>query len=186
MNNSNKILKRDEISIEYRWKLKDIFPSRSEWEKTLVKVMSLIPKIDEYKGKLGQSANTLYNCLSLHDEIFTNVYDIFAYARMKRDEDTNLTQSQDLTEKAISLITYASTAFSFIVPELTRLPKDTILEFIKKSSNLKNYTHFINNILRQKKHVLSKEEENLLSMANEVFDTSAEIFSMFNNADLKF
>ena len=48
------------------------------------------------------------------------------------------------------------------------------------------YRHFFHDILRQKKHVLSDREEELLALADEVMDSPSEIFSMFNDADIRF
>ncbi|PNB76741.1 oligoendopeptidase F, partial [Pseudomonas sp. FW305-BF6] len=51
---------------------------------------------------------------------------------------------------------------------------------------LKLYKHSLEEILKQKPHVLSAEEEDIMAQASEVLSASSNTFGMLNNADLKF
>lgn len=48
------------------------------------------------------------------------------------------------------------------------------------------YRHFIENILSERPHILSADQEALLAGAGEIFEASSNTFSILNNADLKF
>jgi len=48
------------------------------------------------------------------------------------------------------------------------------------------YKHYMEEILRQKEHILSPEEERLLAMSGDLAMASNNIFTMLNNADIKF
>ncbi|MXS27963.1 M3 family metallopeptidase, partial [Enterococcus gallinarum] len=48
------------------------------------------------------------------------------------------------------------------------------------------YRHYIQNILDERPHVLSMEQEALLAGASEIFGASSNTFSILNNADLEF
>src|SRR5699024_7259524 len=61
--------KRSEIPEERTWKLEDIFETDDLWEEELEQLKKDIPEITEYKGKLHESSETLYNVLKLQDGI---------------------------------------------------------------------------------------------------------------------
>jgi oligoendopeptidase F len=62
-----------------------------------------------------------------------------------------------------------------------------LLENLMKSDNrLSDYEQFLKNISRQRKHVLSNEEEKILALSGEMAASSQLIFGMIDNADIKF
>ncbi len=75
---------------------------------------------------------------------------------------------------------------SFFTPELLEIPEERLLGFIKEEPELKIYEYLILDILREKEHVLSKAEENILAQMSEVTSSTNDIFTMLNNADIKF
>ena len=79
-----------------------------------------------------------------------------------------------------------SAAVSFIEPEIISIDEELLKSFLEENAELKIYSHYINDILREKKHILSQREEELLAFVSEIAEASSEIFSMLNNADIKF
>lgn len=61
-----KLPSRSEIKVEDTWKLEDIFASDDAWEKEFEEVKALIPQMEKFKGKLGESAQTLYEIGRAH------------------------------------------------------------------------------------------------------------------------
>jgi len=183
---SNSLPKRDEIDEKYKWKLEDIYKNTDEWEEDVKKVKSLIQEISKFKGKLASGSDTLLKCLTLNDELLSTNDKIFVYARMKRDEDNGNSTYQALANKAMALMTEVSAAISFIAPEISSIPEDVINNFMATNKGLDDYTHFIRELLRQKKHTLSEKEEEILAMTAEVAQAPKDIFTMLNNADIKF
>jgi oligoendopeptidase F len=55
-----------------------------------------------------------------------------------------------------------------------------------ENEQLKIYEHYFDELMRQKPHILSEKEERLLAMAADLSMASGNIFSMLNNADIKF
>ena len=56
----------------------------------------------------------------------------------------------------------------------------------RQSSELALYRHHLHELTRLKDHVLSGQEEELLSLAGEVLQGPANFFNMLSNADLTF
>lgn len=183
---SKKLPKRDEIDEKYKWNLGDIFKNLEAWEIDFKKVKGLIAEMEKFKGSLQTSASTLLDCLKLQDTLLSTNDKLFVYARMKRDENNANSTYQSLTDRAMGLSTEVFASISFIVPELISFPEEKLNEFLASENGLKLYSFFIEEIMRQKKHILSEKEEELLALGGEVAHASADIFTMFNNADIKF
>ena len=183
---TKKLPARDEIDPKYKWRLEDIYSSEDDWEADFKKVQQLSGKISSYKGRLAGSMEALLECLELRDELSALTEKVFAYARMRRDENNAEPKYQALTDRAVMLMTEVNASTSFIVPEIISIDEELLRKSIDEMEGLSLYRHFFDDILRQKKHVLSDKEEELLALADEVMDSPSEIFSMFNDEDIKF
>lgn len=177
---------RSEISIEETWQLEDIFATDQEWEKEFQAVNSLIPGIKEFQGKLGESAETLYQALQLEDKLLERIGRLFTYAHMRYDQDTTNSFYQGLNDRINNLYSQAGSQLAFIVPEILTIEQSKLDGFLKDKTELKLYEHAIEEINLQRPHVLSAEQEALLAGAAEVMNASSNTFGMLNNADLKF
>lgn len=178
--------KRSDIPKEETWNLEAIFANEQEWETEFQNVKNLLPKITEFQGKLGESSETLYEALELQNEISMKLSKVYTYASMRNDEDTTNSHNQGLKDRAFNLATGVSSELAFIVPELLSIPESTLHNFLEENDKLKLYTHALEEINRQRPHVLSQKEEALLAQASEVTSSPSNTFGMLNNADLKF
>jgi oligoendopeptidase F len=175
---------REEIPQEDKWNLEDIFSSDQAWEDRLKETEKLIGSAEKYRGKMAESAALFVECLEWADHLSLNIEDLFTYARMRRDEDNRISRYQSMTDRATMLSVQAGSALSFMVPEILAIPEDQF-ENIRKNPKTDVYDHYLENILRQKAHVLSLTEEKLLAEAGELAAAPSTIFSMANDADLK-
>ena len=180
------LLERKAIPEEYKWKLEDIYSSAKEWEEDLKKVEALAKEFASYQNRIGESAETLYRVLGLRDNIGRLVEKIFVFARMKRDEDNTNPQNQAMADRAQALAVRVGTMTSFFLPELIALPQAKLGEYIREESGLKIYQHFLADLARKKRHILSPEEERILALSGEIANSGEHIFTMLNNADLRF
>lgn len=177
---------RSDIPEELTWNLEDIFATDELWEEELNELINDIPKIEKYKGTLGSSAQHLYDLFQLQDQLSERIGKLYTYARMRYDEDTTNSFYQSINSRAENALTLASSAMSYIVPEILDIEEETIGQFLKDKDELKLYEHTLNEIIRQRAHALSQKEEALLAQASEPLQSASQTFSMLNNADLKF
>ncbi|MFZ5969159.1 MAG: oligoendopeptidase F [Bacillota bacterium] len=182
----NIIKKRKDIPDQYKWDLGKLYATEELWERDVQKVKEMVKGIEQYKGNLSKSAQTLFHALNLQDEISRIIENIFVYAKMRKDEDNTVTKYQGMTDRAHSLSVEIQSKLSFLVPEILSISEDTIRSFLKDDQQLKKYEFYLEEILRQKAHVLSKEEEQLLAQVGEISTAPKNIFGMINNADIKF
>ncbi|MCT4595473.1 MAG: oligoendopeptidase F [Anaeromicrobium sp.] len=185
-NNGGTIPKRSEIEDIYKWNLENMYSSKDEWEKDIDIIRKKAQEITKYMGRLGESSDILYEVLHLDDEISKKLENVFVYARMKKDEDNRVTQYQAMSDKAQSVVVEVQSKLSFITPELTQISEETVKKYMKEDKRLSVYNFFFEELFRQKEHILSEKEENLLAQMGEVASAPKSIFSMINNADIKF
>ncbi|WP_307340708.1 oligoendopeptidase F [Metabacillus malikii] len=181
-----KLPARSEIKKEDTWRLEDIFATDQEWEKEFEEIKAQLPKLSAFKGKLGNSAADLYQALSFQDQVMERLGKLYTYAHMRYDQDTTNSTYQALNDRARNLYTQASSLSSYIVPELLTIDEEKIKQFLNEKEELKLYEHALDEINRQRPHVLSAEQEELLAQASEVLGSSSNTFGMLNNADLTF
>ncbi|HHU70828.1 MAG TPA: oligoendopeptidase F [Clostridiales bacterium] len=186
MSNKKKLIKRSEQEKKNTWAIEDLYASDDMWQKEYNQINQMLPKALEYQGRLGKSAELLYGFLQLSDEISKLLERVYVYANQKYHEDTNNPIYQDLSNKANALAVQVNSALSFATPEILSIPEETISQFRIDKADLKLYNFYINDILRQKPHILSGEMEELLADAGEMADGPSNIYSMFNNADIRF
>lgn len=182
----NKLPLRSEIEQQYKWKLEDLYATTEAWKADYQKLKDSIHKITEFKGNIGKSAEHLLKCLQFSDEISKLSENVYVYANMKLHEDTSNNLYQGFADQAQSLMVSLSSASSFIIPEILSIDNKTLTQFLDSNQDLKVYSQYLSNITRQKSHILSPEIEQLLAQASELADAPDNIFSMFNNADIKF
>lgn len=175
---------REEIAEQDKWKLEDIFVSNEKWEQLLAETQDMLPLAEKYRGKLAESADVFLGCLEWAEKLGLNIEDLYTYARMRRDEDNRISLYQGMADRAGMLSVQAGSALSFIVPEILAISAEK-LDKIRQDPRLALYDHYLDNIIRQKEHVLSQAEEKILAEAGELAAAPGTIFSMANDADLK-
>lgn len=182
----NKVLKkRDEIEEKYKWKIDKIFSSDEEWEKSFEELKKEAPNLKSFEGKLDNIEN-LIKYLEIYEKISRKAEKIYIYAHLRCDEDTKNSKYQGMMNKVDSYMAEFSTYTAYFVPEILDMPENFIKEAIEKTPELKMYEFLFNDILKEKPHVLSKVEEELLAGVSDCLDAPSSIHNIFTNADMKF
>lgn len=185
--NSKELKTREQIDKKYKWNIEAMISDESTIDRDLERIKERAEKYaKDYAGKLTESAATLFKAFKDRDSIWRDLEKIFVYARMRRDENNAESSYQAMTNKCGAVIASVSACMSFFTPELLAVSDDVILGYINEEEGLKEYEFAIRDTLRQKAHILSEAEENILAQMSEVTGATNEIFTMLNNADIKF
>lgn len=177
---------RADVEERYKWDLKDIFDSEEEWEKFYQEVKSLIEKAKDYSGNLNSSPDTLFECLETRSRIQMLCHSLFQYAKLNQELDNRVSKFQALTERAAALASQADAAYSFIEPELLQLEDKRLNELASQFPQKDVYDFFIKELIRSRKHIRSKEVEELLAQLSVVSRGSFNSFTMLDDADIKY
>lgn len=183
---SGKLKTRAEVPKELTWDLEAIFETDELWEDEYNQLAEELPKISKYQGKVTESAETLLSVFKLQDHLIERLSKLYAYSHMRNDEDTTNSKYQAMNQRADSLLTIASSEMSFITPEILAAKEETIKKYREENEELANYGKTLDEINRQRPHILSEKEEVLLAEMSEATQNASQTFSMLNNADLKF
>ena len=181
-----KLPTRSEIPLEDTWKLEDIFLTDQQWESEFQEVKQLIPSMSSYQGKLGESADSLFQALKAQDQLLERIGKLYTYAHMRYDQDTTNSFYQGLDDRIKNLYTQAASTLAYIVPEILSIDEEKVKKFLNEKEELKLYEHSLDELNLQRPHVLSAEQEALLAEASEVMSASSNTFGMLNNADIQF
>lgn len=183
---SGKAKQRSEIDPLCKWRLEDIYRNEDEWEQDFSSIGAMLQKVEQYRGQLGLSADTMLNAFKDIEELERRSEKLYVYARMRRDENNGDSRYQALADRIETLSIHIGSTTAFLVPELNSLEKQKVLDFMNENPALKVYEHYFDELWRQKEHILSFEEEKLLAMSADLAAASKNIFTMLNNADIKF
>ncbi len=186
MPKKSRIPTREQIESKYKWDLTAMYGDERDWEADYERAEGMAESFAGFSGRLGESAEVLLFAFETRDALWQKVEKVYVYARMKRDEDTRAAKYQAMTDRAQSLIAKAGASASFFTPELLEIDEGLLWSYVTQSCGLQVYTHSIRQILREKRHILSKSEENLLAQFSELTSATNDIFSMINNADIRF
>lgn len=186
MSETRQLPERSSLPIEKTWDLTKIFKDDQAFDDAFKDLSDKVKKVEQYKGTLQNGSEAFLNGIELLLDIYRKIEVIYVYAHLKNDQDTTNTTYQALYARASSLLAQASEAVAWFEPEVLSLDDDTIWNYFKENENLEIYRHFIENILSERPHILSADQEALLAGAGEIFEASSNTFSILNNADLKF
>lgn len=181
---------RKEVSPKDCWNLEPMYPKFQDWEKDFTAAAKhdskpRWPQLAAFKGKLGESPETLKKALECSLSIERNLSKIYTYAHLRHDEDITFDQNKVANQKSGILFHDYAEECSWFEPELLALPEKTIQEFLA-SPILKDYKFYIEKIIRVKKHMLPPEGEQLLALTGKALETPHKAFSAMSDADFKF
>lgn len=186
MEKNKKIKSRNEMDKNFKWDIEKMYPDESKWDDDYSKSEKEAEDFTSFSGKITESSSTLYEAFAKRDEIWLDVERVYVYARMRKDEDNGNSKYQSMADKSQSLIAKVSAYMSFFTPEFLAEDDKLIKKYLEENDDLKKYKHVIEVMLRNKAHVLSKSEENIMAQMGEVTSATNDIFTMLNNADIKF
>ena len=171
---------------KYNWDLTDLFKSKEEFQKAIENMKQDLKEIQKYKGILCDNSNNLYECYNLYEKILMDFDKIYSYGMFSYHLDMANQEGIKLFKEVENLSSEFSTATSFITPEITFTDEKIIHTYLSEDKRLQPYARDIKDILEEKKHILSKEEENLLANYSEVFSGPENIYDILTNAEFKF
>ncbi len=167
-----------------RWNLEAIYANEAAWKKAFDEVEKNLASIEQCKGKLGKSATKLRECLDVIYETQKRFQRVASYASMKYDENTKVSATLELEQKANLLGTKFSQATSFVDPEILAIGEKRIEDLIKKDKGLEVYAHILDDTLRRAAHTRSAGEEEIIATAGLMPDAPYSVYGILANADV--
>ena len=176
---------RAKVKTADTWDLSSLFASDAAWEKSLKRFESQIDGYQAFRGKLGDSATSLANCLKFDSKLDRAGEKLGIYAFLKTTEDQANGTYQGMIGRFSSIATRASEAGSYIRPEIMAISAKTMKAFLV-ARPLRPYRLLLERLLRQKPHTLSTKEERLLAMQGDMAQAASKAFRQLLDTDMKF
>ena len=181
-----KAKKRAEIAAQDTWRLEDIFASDAVWEEAFTGLGAMADKLVSMRGSVTASADRLADSLDLDDSLSRSLMECYAYARMRKDQDNAQTVYQAMFERISAAYYRIGAETAFLVPEITQASEETLRTWMGSEPRLLVYRHLLDNLLRQKPHILPEREEQLLAQVGPLSEGISDAFTMLDNVDLKY
>jgi oligoendopeptidase F len=176
---------RNEVPTHEKWNLTDLYTDQAKWEEDYQLIEKMSEKLMRFDGEI-QDGSSLYQYLKQKEELSFLFNKLYAYAMLKVDEDTRETNAQALIDRAKQLSVKVSSSTSFFMPFLLGLDEDTLKGYILAEERLTYFEEDLFESFRYKAHVLSKEQEEVISQLGEAISSPSHTFGMINNADIRF
>ncbi|MDY3730963.1 MAG: oligoendopeptidase F, partial [Candidatus Choladocola sp.] len=177
----NSVINREQQKTEDTWNMQDLYATEELFQEDAEKLSCMMEEFSSMKGSLGKGEPELLKTLQLYEQMNEVFESLYVYAFQKYHEDTTNPKYQQMSGEMQIIASNLSQAVSWMEPELLSLPENAF-----EREKLAKYKRFILQIVRQKAHVLDDEKEALLARAGELGQSPSNIFSMFNNADIRF
>lgn len=182
----NAVITREQQKTEDTWAMEDLYKTDEAWGEDSRQLEKMIEEFAAFRGHLKDSGNRLLEMLDAYSDMNRLGEKIYVYANQKLHENTGNGKYQQMAGESQVIMTMLNSATAFVVPEILDISEDLLEKFKKETMGLDKYQKFLADIIRQKDHVLSEKEEEMLAGVSEVAQGPGNIFSMFNNADIKF
>ena len=176
---------RAEIPESDKWDLTHLFADVDKWQEDFAWIQQSYPKLREWKGRMGESPETLADCLEFEKQLDLKIERVAHFASLQLAEDSANAEYLARMAQLQNLLTKISEAASFISPEIQVIPDETFTRFLE-SPALAEWKTRLRKLRRYKPHVLSEAEERLLALGSTALDGYDDTFSQLTNVDMKF
>lgn len=178
-------MKRQEQKTENTWNMQDLYANEELFDGDVKKLEAMMEEFSKFEGTLGLGVQQIEEAMKQYEELNFIYEKLHVYANQKYHEDTANAKYQKMSGEMQILETKLGQKLSWMEPELLALPKETLDSYIE-APQLVKYRRFLSQIARRRAHVLDAQAEALMSRIGELGGAPANIYSMFNNADIRF
>jgi oligoendopeptidase F len=169
---------------EYNWNLKDIFSNLEEFANAKNQLNDYIEKLKNFQGKLNNLSD-----VKAYYEIKENAYKIeekiACFVALNYHQDMGNKERAKLYKDVQTILANFTASLSFAVPELIQNSDEKLEEFAS-SKDMQKYERSIRKIIREKKHILSKDVENAIASYSEVFSAFENAYDIFTTTEFNF
>lgn len=174
---------RKDVPAKDKWDLSSIYKSDDEWEAALESLPELTKKASAFKGRLGESAETLLAALKELEKVNLTMETVYHYASLQHEADEDDTSATDRDGRAMMAYTQMQAELSFVDPEIQEIDETRLRSWIKQP-DYADYRIYIEKLLHFKQYILSEKEERILSLAMQPGQTAETAFSVLTNVDM--
>ncbi|MGI8482330.1 MAG: oligoendopeptidase F [Chthoniobacterales bacterium] len=168
-----------------KWDLSLLFRDVEQWREDFAWIRRTYPKLAEWKGRVGKSAQTLADCLEFQKALDQKIERVYHFASLQLAEDSAHPDYLTRIGQLQNLLTIINETSAFLAPEIQAIDDKIFSKFLADPL-LEPWRTQLRKIRRLKPHVLSEPEERLLALGSSALDGYDETFSQLTDVDMKF
>lgn len=176
---------RDQIPAADTWDLSVLYATPERWSETFAELQRSYVGIAKFKGRVGESAQTLAEVLEFEKELSITIERLGHYASLKSSEDSSDAANLSREAQFDNLMTRIGEATAFLSPEIMAIDDATFEQFLAEPA-LAPWRVSLTKLRRLKPHTLSANEERLLALGSSALRGHSETFSQLTNVDMNF
>ena len=180
------IPKRTEVPEELKWDLTRVFSSDNDWEQEYTLIKKEVQDLSKLKKDFTKDGHYLYDGLTKILEVGRRLEKVYVYATMSSDVDSSDSHYLGYVAQAQTLASQFEAATSFMNPSILELSQAELKQFMEDEPKLNNYAHMLEQIMQQKPHTLSAQEEKIIADAGDALGTSENTFNVLTNSDMEY
>ncbi len=173
---------RNDVPEKYKWDLTDLFKDEKEFIKKYNEAKNQVKDLKKYVG-CTKNANLLYEYLKNSMNIVALVERLYIYAYLINDIELGISKHLDWKNKTSDLFALYSVNTSFFEPELLKLKKQDYEILFKSTPLLDEYRCSLDNIYRNKDHILKEREENIITELDNAMNNFSDMSSTMINSE---
>lgn len=155
---------RESVPSKYKWDLTSFFKDEEEFNQVFNNIKSKIKDLGTYVGCTSSDIKTK-EFLDLYIEVLADWEDLFVYSSLINDEVVGISKNIERKSSCELLLDEFNHNVNFFDPELLKLSEEEANKLIN-SEVLSDYKFYLENLYRNKDHVLSEKEERILNEFN--------------------
>ena len=167
------------------WDLTPLYADPEAWQQDFDKIRGRTAEFAAFRGTLAKSPAQLRKAIETSLELDRLTEKVYTYSNLMLDRDTTVDASRARHGKLQALLAELAPQEAFFVPELLKIPEAEMQKFLK-SKLLAPYRRYLEEILKEKPHVLSEPEEKILGAFSNLLHLPGEFFEALNDTDLDF
>jgi oligoendopeptidase F len=179
-------LKRNEVAVNETWNLEDLFKTEADYEAALGSLEAEVNKITNFRGKISESADTLYECIHTLETFIVKIYSVGTYASLNTSVDGTDNKNQERSMIFGSNATKLQAQLAFIENEIMSIDEDKFSQMFIDQPKLEEYRGHLEEIYEAKKYKLSDDTEEALAALGQVTGAPYRIYSVSKAADMIF
>lgn len=180
------IPKRTEVPEELKWDLTRVFSSNNDWEQEYTLIKKEVQDLSKLKKDFTKDGHHLYDDLTKILKVGRRLEKVYVYATMSSDVDSSDSHYLGYVAQAQTLASQFEAATSFMNPSILELSQAELKQFMEDEPKLNNYAHMLEQIMQQKPHTLSAQEEKIIADAGDALGTSENTFNVLTNSDMEY
>ncbi|MDH4108180.1 MAG: oligoendopeptidase F, partial [Gammaproteobacteria bacterium] len=127
------------VDPRYTWDLTDLYADVEAWDAARQKVLADLERIEQRRGTLGESADSLYQALAAISDATRESFRVAVYSGLAKDEDLRVSETQERDQLSDLMFTRFSEATAWLQPEILEVGAEVIHAYLNEDNRLEPF-----------------------------------------------